>query len=300
MRQVVGCTHTAILFVLISAAASPLAGKKEDIVRFQSDLSRGHNFHEPIGHGLVLILASTGDGWDIRVSPQTAGERECEDFTWVVNPPFRNYNALYLNSSYGMTAQDAVDESPREFNFVLSCAGYKRESTFVRRLIESTPAGFQHSEKQIAEAQAKLGTSPQGHGNLWILDYEISPAPKDIEGKNYGQIDWIRFRVEIRFPVNADSLPVPNDFEEPNIPRHTLTGTVRDTLTHRPVEGAKVSLALQEPALGPQEPVSRALTEASFSRMLQKGQLTSSWKNPDSFSRVYPPLHIPRRIRYPG
>jgi hypothetical protein len=40
----------------------------------------------------------------------------------------------------------------------------------------------------------------------------VSAAPCDVEGENDGQIDWIRFRVEIRFPENADPLPVPDDF----------------------------------------------------------------------------------------
>ena len=247
--------HVALTALLICAAATLPADAKDEIVRFQSEVSRGHDFRQSIGHGLVLVLAAGGDGWTIAVSPQTVTEQQCRDFAWVVNPPFRNYNALYLNGSYGMTAQDAVEDSPREFNFVLSCAGLRRESTFVDRLIMSSPAGMQPTEKQVAEAEAKMGTSPQGHGKLWILDYKISAAPEDIDGKNYGQIDWIRFRVEIRFPENADSLPVPNDFEEPGTRRHTVTGTVRDTYTHLPVEGAEVSAVAREAALGPEEPV---------------------------------------------
>lgn len=246
--------HVALTALLICAAATLPANAKDEIVRFQSEVSRGHDFRQSIGHGLVLVLAG-GDGWTIGVSPQTVTEPQCGDFAWVVNPPFRNYNALYLNSAYGITAQEAVEISPREFNFVLSCAGLKREATFVDRLIMSSPAGMQPTERQVAEAQAKMGTSPQGHGKLWVLDYKISAAPEDIDGKNYGQIDWIRFRVEIRFPENADSLPVPNDFEEPGIPRHTVTGTLRDTYTHLPVEGAKVSVGVREAALGPKEPV---------------------------------------------
>lgn len=136
-----------------------------------------------------------------------------------------------------------------------SCAGEKREAAFVDRLIMSSPAGLQPTDKQVADAEAKMGTSPQGHGKLWVLDYKISAAPADIDGKNYGQIDWMRFRVEIQFPENADSLPVPNDFEEPGILRHTVTGTVRDTYTHLPVGEAKVSMRAREAALGPKEPV---------------------------------------------
>ena len=224
------------LALLFLCAASFPATAREDAIRFQSEVSSGQSFRESIGHGLVLILSPLGGGWIIGVSPQTVTEPDCRDFAWVVNPPFRAYNALYLNAAYGMTAQDAVNRSPREFNFVLSCAACKRESTFLRRAIESTPVG--------------MGTSPQGHGKLWIVDHKTSPAPAEIDGVNHGQIDWIRFRVEIRFPENADSLPVSNDFEQPDIPRHELTGTVRDALTREPIAGAKVAVSAQEPALG--------------------------------------------------
>src|SRR5690349_13926767 len=101
----------AFAALLICAAATLPADAKDEIVRFQSEVSRGHDFRQSIGHGLVLVLAEAGDGWTIGVSPEKATDRECGDFAWVVNPPFRNYNALYLNATYGMTAQDAVEDS---------------------------------------------------------------------------------------------------------------------------------------------------------------------------------------------
>jgi hypothetical protein len=292
--------YLAVAFVIFLAATPAASG---EVLRFQGDLARGQTFRKAIGHGLELILGGNDNGWTIIVSPQTPTDHECNDFTWVVNPPFRAYNDLYLYPGYGLTAQDAVDRSPREFNFVLNCAGFKRESTFVRRLIESTPAGFPRSEKEIAEAQAKIGTSPQGHGTLWILDSKVSPAPEDIEGKNYGQIDRIRFRVEIRLPENADSLAVPNDFEEPGVPRHTISGTVRDALTHQPVENAKVSLGAQEPALGPLEPVftgadgrfvfknvaeGPVIIAAAKSGFVSSGMTSARYSPPDSLFTVGP------------
>ncbi len=142
--------------------------------------------------------------------PKEVVEPACTDYAWVVNMPIRNSNALDLFPSYGDTAQEIVDKSPFQFNFVLSYADCKREASLLRLLIESKPIGVAPpSEKQLAEAQKKLGTSPQGHAKLWILDSKVSAASKDVEGKNYGQIDWIRFRVEIHFPDNADSLRAP-------------------------------------------------------------------------------------------
>src|SRR5439155_5870131 len=140
--------YIALTALLICAAAGFPAEAKDEIVRFQSEVFGGDYFREPIGYGLVLVLSPNGDGWTIRVSPQTVTERECGDFAWVVNPPFRAHSALDLDVSYGWTAKDAVEDSPREFNFVLSCAGEKRESTFVERLIMSSPAGMERTQKQ--------------------------------------------------------------------------------------------------------------------------------------------------------
>src|SRR5579871_573388 len=95
--------RTALALLIWIAAALPAVGEDE-IVRFQSELSSGQEFRQSIGHGLVLVLAP-GDGWTIQVSPQKITEPECGDFAWVVNPPFRSYNALYLNVSYGVTAE---------------------------------------------------------------------------------------------------------------------------------------------------------------------------------------------------
>ena len=186
------------------------AAAKEEIVHFKSEVSSDQTFRKPIGHGLVFVLASTGDGWEINVAPQKPSSHDCDDFVTAVNLPLRAYNALHLNPSYSITAKEAVTISPREFNFVMNCAAWKREWTFLMRIDGSLPA----TEKQEAEAWAKRLTSPHGHGKLWIEKYRISEAPQEIEGKNYGQIDSIRFRVEIRFPENANSLPVPNDYQK--------------------------------------------------------------------------------------
>lgn len=153
LTMVMRCLTSTLL--LLCAAMSPIAAQ-EDVVRFQSQVSRSQDFREPIGHGLVLILDSTGDGWEIKVAPKTAAEPECIDFTWIVNFPIHAYNSLHLNPSYGITAREAVGMSPREFDFVLNCEGYKRESTFLGRFTGSLAA----SEKQQAEAGQKLASSP--------------------------------------------------------------------------------------------------------------------------------------------
>ncbi len=259
--------YLAVAFVIFLAATPAASG---EVLRFQGDLARGQTFRKAIGHGLELILGGNDNGWTIIVSPQTPTDHECDDFTWVVNPPFRAYNDLYLYPGYGLTAQDAVDRSPREFNFVLNCAGFKRESTFVRRLIESTPAGFPRSEKEIAEAQAKIGTSPQGHGTLWILDSKVSPAPEDIEGKNYGQIDRIRFRVEIRLPKMPTRWPCRTILRNQASLATQSPARCGMRLRTSPLRTRRFLWAPRSLRSGRWSRSSPALTDASFSRMWRK------------------------------
>lgn len=202
----------ALTLVFLCSTAEWLAAATADVVRFNGEVSRGAQFYKPIGHELTFVLDGSSDGWSIRIAPEKV--RCNDDFAWVVNMPIRNYNDLRVNTTYGFTAQQAVERSPREFNFVLSCAGYKRESTFLALLTESVPVGTEPpSDKEVAYARSKLGTSPQGHGKFWIDKFRISAAPESVEGTNYGQIDWLRFHVEIQFPEKADALTVPNDYE---------------------------------------------------------------------------------------
>ena len=86
--------------------------------------------------------------------------------------------------------------SPRDFNFVLNCQDYQVEGARVDILLWP----YSHSQKEQDEALAKLGSSPQGQGKMWIDKWKIGKAAREIDGVNYGSIDWIQFHVEIRFP----------------------------------------------------------------------------------------------------
>jgi hypothetical protein len=100
----------------------------------------------------------------------------------VVNPPYRNYNQLWVAVAYGNTASEAVhDFNPRQFLFVLTCADYKLESH--RLDIVRWPGNY---SQQVGDAARKeLGTSPLGKGTFTILNSKVSRAEQDIQGKNY-------------------------------------------------------------------------------------------------------------------
>lgn len=187
-------------FVLLAAALCIPAPAQT--LRFSGRVANGEKFEKELPGGLRFALQpDTGDpgaiaGWTIEVSPSASHPKECDDFVWVVTQPYRGYNARYLDTSYGTTAEEAVKFSPREFRFVLNCADYQREAARVDRAL--WPGNY--SESEVKEALARLGTSPHGTGRLWIRDSRISAAPKMAAGKNLGRMDWIAFDVEIAIP----------------------------------------------------------------------------------------------------
>jgi hypothetical protein len=46
----------------------------------------------------------------------------------VENPPYRAHRGIYIDASYGWTAEQEVSVSPREFEFVTNCVDYRAES----------------------------------------------------------------------------------------------------------------------------------------------------------------------------
>jgi hypothetical protein len=130
-----------------------------------------------------------------------AGERAappgCDDFVWVATPPYRFSNPRYLDTSYGIDAREAVRWSPREFAFVVRTADCEKEADRATRVL--WPANY--SEREVQEAQEQLGTSPLGRGSLVILDSKTSAAPGAVGGKDWGQIDWLKFEVRISLPA---------------------------------------------------------------------------------------------------
>ncbi len=179
------------------------AGAQSGSVIFFGEVSRGQTFRKDISHGLEFVLnPSTLDpgkitGWTIEVTPTARpSHSDCTDYVWVVNPPYRSYNTRFLDTSYGITAQEALRTSPRDFKFVLNCADYETE----RNRVDIVLWPYNYPKAVVDKALAELGTSPLGNGNLWIQDYRISPGEKAEDGSEPDIIEWIKFKVEIEFP----------------------------------------------------------------------------------------------------
>jgi hypothetical protein len=193
--------RVAILWLVFFALSSLSAVSQDRPLTFTGEAFEGKPFRKDIGHGLDFVLMPNADGstgWTIEVLPQrTPSDLDCNDFAWVVTPPYHFWNALYLDTQYGTTAQEAVHRSPREFSFVLNCADFKTESERVELAIHPSTA----SKKEVDEALAKLGSSPLGKGRLWIEDSKITPGHDSGTAEDFGAIHWIKFKVEIKFPT---------------------------------------------------------------------------------------------------
>ena len=180
---------------------------------FQGEVSNGQAFECPIGGNLLFRLNSRSMGWTIEITPQASGGPERSEYVWVVTPPYRSWNPRYLDTSYGMSASEAVHNTPREFNFVLNDTQYKRALNLVELASMSHPPSDHRSpeelQKETNEAIAALLEFPVATGRLWILDSRIAiPAAKD----DPGSIEWIKFRVILNVPCGFAAAKSTNQF----------------------------------------------------------------------------------------
>jgi hypothetical protein len=180
---------------------------------FSGEVFAGKDFHKELNDELAFYLElepntlpfPVGE-WTIEISPkQPDGDcKEIEtivtppyryEFASVVTPPYRYHNALMIDTSYATTAEDEVSGLPREFNFVTNCKNYSIES----KRLEIVLWPYNWTEEEANKALSDLGTSPLGKGRLWITDSRISHA-NDTPDNKLGNIEWMRFTVEIRLP----------------------------------------------------------------------------------------------------
>ena len=174
---------------------------------FSGEVFAGNEFRKDLNDELVFDLQAEfnflrkpnsrshpAGEWTIAVTPRHPNDN-CPEFASVATPFYNSHNDLMIDTSYGWTAEDEVSDSPREFDFVTNCKDYDRESRKIE--IVHWPNGMTQQEQK--KAFAKLGSSLVGTGHLWIIDSRISHA-NDTPDNKLGNIEWMRFTVEIRLP----------------------------------------------------------------------------------------------------
>jgi len=177
----------AITLLLLAVRAFP----QDRELHFSGEVSLGQEFRHDIGSDLTFLLAPTDAGWNIRVRSKAPCGNQNDDWA-LVNPPFRGRNMKYLEPSHGVTAQEAVNGT-YEVRFLRTCTDFKLEAA----RLEIVLWPYTHSQRETDEALAKLGSSPMGIAKLTILKSKVSPTGHPVEGKDYGKIDWLSFRVDI-------------------------------------------------------------------------------------------------------
>ena len=159
----------------------------------------------------MFELVPSEAGWTIEITPQKVTGPGPSEYSWVVTPPYRSSNPRYLDTSYGVSAKEALHETPRRFNFVLNEAQYQKAFRLVDLAISSRPLSDRRSqeemEKESKDAAAGLMKFPVSVGRLSILDSKLTLGN---DSKDLGSLDWIKFEVILRVPCDfAAAKPTP-------------------------------------------------------------------------------------------
>ena len=189
----VSATRLAVLLCALASAQTTQQAKRKvaeaarpecsaGAICFNGEVSNGKEFRKSLNADLDFVLQP---GWTIAIEPKRP-QGNCNEFASVVNAPYRAHRALYIDLSYGWTAEEEVLTSPREFQFVTNCKDWETEAA--RLNIAMWP--YNATEKQYEEAVAKLGSTAGGKGRLWITGSKVSG----------GRIMSMNFSVEIKLP----------------------------------------------------------------------------------------------------
>jgi hypothetical protein len=154
-------------------------------------VEQGERFEQFFGDSLKFVLDPSKsppnpDGWTIRV----VGPDSTHDYLLVATPPYRFSNPRYLDTSYGHSASEAVDWTPRTFRFVVDEASFQKMNEAIGVLL--WPAD--KTSDEIDEATATLGKTNTARGEFRILSAETSDPTSDMP---MGRIEKLSFEVEL-------------------------------------------------------------------------------------------------------
>ena len=143
-------------------------------VDFTAEVERGKTFDHDIGHDLLfrLEVPETGDyaGWDIMIVPKTQPADGPIEFSAIATPPYHAYNERYIDVTFGFSAKEILEMSPRRFNFVLSANDEHRAEEAVN--VALYPSSASDEEKQrVAESAEDI---PVGMGEFTVVKYRIT------------------------------------------------------------------------------------------------------------------------------
>ena len=173
-------------------------GHTTENVDFQTtgEVEHGKEFHQDIGHGLVFELAppsnATDAGWIIQIVPAEQPAGGPIEFSQIATPPYHAYNDRIIVPAYGRSASDVVNLKDRTFFFVDSVNDEHRAEEVVNAAYYPTDISDQERVR-VAGEERDIHVSK---GELHILKAHTSHS-QAFGGP--GNVDWIRFQLEIEF-----------------------------------------------------------------------------------------------------
>lgn len=182
---------------------------------FSGEVSAHQDFERKFGKDVSFRLNSHAamEGWFLEVVPGTQPPSGYAEYVWVVNPPYHFQNIRYLDTSYGISAKQAVAYSPRDFNFVVDQQQYEHAAELVEHSAvshsQSEHKTQQEFEKESQDALQKLEELPVSKGRLTILQSRVTETGND----GLGSIEWISFRVELHVPCDFVTLNGATDLQ---------------------------------------------------------------------------------------
>jgi hypothetical protein len=160
------------------------------------EVQHGKPFEQNIGHGLLFELVPPSNapdaGWVIEIVPADQPASGNIEFSQIATPPYHTYNSRIIVPAYGRSAGDVVNLKERTFYFVDSVNDEHRAEEVVNAAYYPTDISDQERVHVVSE-EGELHVS---RGELHILKAHTSHA-QTLGGA--GQIDWIRFEIDIEF-----------------------------------------------------------------------------------------------------
>jgi hypothetical protein len=181
---------------------------------FAGEVSAGQAFERTFSKKLGFRLNPSQSGWTIEVIPYEQTDSGNAEYVWVVNFPYRSYNVRYLDTTYGTTAKEAVEYSPRDFNFVLNEQQFKRASDLVEMAIMSHPLSDHRSQQELDKESMDAGQAlealPVAKGRLTIMNSRLADPT---EKGDLGSIEWLKFKVELHVPCGFATIADSSEFQ---------------------------------------------------------------------------------------
>jgi hypothetical protein len=179
-----------------AAAQQPGASPPCRTEAVRGRVTAGQAFEARLSPGLMFrldpdTLDANPPGWTIRVTPPDAAD---VDYSMVVTPPYRFANARYVDTGYGISAEQALADTPRDFAFVARAEDYER----ARGALDVLLWPYSFTDAQVDSAGAVMDALPAYPASLTIEDGEASaPTP----ARPLGRIEWMAFRLDACVPT---------------------------------------------------------------------------------------------------